>query len=505
MAIAHPFWAWFTFASVHALDGRSSVGQTVIRRAVTVSSNAHMRGASSQTTPSANPSGCSKPRTKELQQHYKSMTQHGGVYPVDEFRHMLVNRRGVLAYDKNHSWDTALSAELNLPFCPEPRKDGLPELQDASVEEYLRVSLRGVDDKKPVIIASVDYQGGNDYHLLQISNLLCGFSRLGLSNQLAIFALTNRTAVTLRKMHPGVRVLWHPSLDKLLTSVGEHTNIRANRLVKLVFAELILRMNREVLVSDLDTYWFEDPIAHLQALRTPSGEPVDVAAMADSCWLELNSGFVYYRPTARTHALLRNALGSQRFVGDHPRSPGTIVRLVSDNDQYLLNCGLARAAIDGLKYVILPKTTFHYGYWIETCRNGAAAMESSSFLPAPFVWHTGGFQGSYEDNIDRFAVLGLIDVDAKSGQCFPSPRGSKHDTARATDALARLCDTSPGGHMSSACKWQCPSGRMPIHAQAVLAQQASRKELEPLLKEFTRRRRRRRTSFPDPEYDDWSH
>ena len=34
---------------------------------------------------------------------------------------------------------------------------------------------------------------------------------------------------------------------------------------------------------------------------------------------------------------------------------------------------------------------------------------------APIVWHTAGFSGSYEMEMDRFAALGFIDVNASTG------------------------------------------------------------------------------------------
>merc|ERR1712232_713851 len=133
--------------------------------------------------------------------------------------------------------------------------------------------------------------------------------------QVVLFTMSNKSAVFLRRLHPWLRVLYHDGLTQMIKSSGQRLNIPGNRVAKLVLSKMLVNMQREVILSDLDIHWIQDPIEYFQMLRTPAGTLVEMAAMKDSCWLELNSGFIYYRPTDRTKHLLRMALSTKKEVG----------------------------------------------------------------------------------------------------------------------------------------------------------------------------------------------
>merc|ERR1712232_664101 len=87
------------------------------------------------------------------------------------------------------------------------------------------------------------------------------------------------------------------------------------------------------------------------------GAGVEFLAMGDNCVSDLNSGFLYYRPTNKTIEMLDISLAT---IADHSFS--------HDNDQYLLNCGFNHVALEGLKYRILPRKQFIFGVPAATSR-----------------------------------------------------------------------------------------------------------------------------------------
>eukprot|EP00747_Dinoflagellata_sp_TGD_P145507 gnl/TRDRNA2_/TRDRNA2_176592_c0_seq17.p1 gnl/TRDRNA2_/TRDRNA2_176592_c0~~gnl/TRDRNA2_/TRDRNA2_176592_c0_seq17.p1 ORF type:complete len:504 (-),score=23.28 gnl/TRDRNA2_/TRDRNA2_176592_c0_seq17:120-1439(-) len=372
-------------------------------------------------------------------------------------------RNGVL--DKN------LSRTLNISWCPEPVSElvyGRVSVLEA--KSYLEKALTGTDRNKPVVavvgeVSSASSDLGHVQHL-QMSNFICGMHRLGLSNQLVLLALSEPSARELRKHHQGLRVLYHSALVKLIQQASAHTNMGYNnRMAKLVLADVLLSIDREVLISDVDMHWFQDPTEYLQGLTTPSGMPVDFAAMMDICWLTVNSGFVYYRPTQSAKNLLRTTLSMRKWSDKG-------LTMASDNDQYLLNCGFARAAVSGLSYRLLPKASFAFGLaprGVNKCHNKTIS-EGKVRGPSPMVWHTSGYStpAGLKEALDTFAALGWIDLDARRGECLTGRRGSQADVDRAAFQISRLCDTSPGGVVSAYCSGDCAPE--PKHAQSLLAE-----------------------------------
>merc|ERR1719375_17945 len=106
-----------------------------------------------------------------------------------------------------------------------------------------------------------------------------------------MFTMTQRSADFLRATHPWLRVLHDNNITAMIQTAGSRLSVAGNRIAKLQVSRLLLELNREIILTDVDAYWSTDPTEYLQGLTTPAGKPVEMAAMKDSCWLELNSGF----------------------------------------------------------------------------------------------------------------------------------------------------------------------------------------------------------------------
>ena len=144
------------------------------------------------------------------------------------------------------------------------------DLPDAppDVLDFLRHELKNYDVEKPVIFV-----------VMQATNFLCGFHRLNIANQLMIFALSENSATQdlLHRRHPELRVLWHAGLVEIVAQAGRRANIPPNRVCKLVIANLLVHLDRQVIVADVDEYWLHDPTRYLPSLRT-EGRQVEFAA-----------------------------------------------------------------------------------------------------------------------------------------------------------------------------------------------------------------------------------
>jgi hypothetical protein len=446
-------------------------GSAVVRRARPASPEFFAAEEEEQFLSSTeNPAGCVKPREKGAQRDadkYLAQTLKN-VYPLDEFREMLETRKGTLYF--NGTKDLQLSTRLSVPFCAEP-DNSLPEEQDANAVSSITEALQGLDPDKPVILAFAEVRMRHDFKMLQIMSLICGFKRLGIEKQVLFFTMTNQSAVFLRSMHPWLRVLYHDGLTNQIQAAGQRANIPGNRVAKLVVSKMLLDLNREVILTDLDVHWLQDPTEHLRSIRTPDGQLADMAAMKDNCWLELNSGFLYYRPTDRTRALLHMALSTKKFFANHPddvkgEHPNQKVSLISDNDQYLLNCALARSAMSGLQYVILPREQFSFGGINEKCR------AAPRYYSAPMIWHTSGFSGTYEEEFDRFVAMGMVDFNASTSTCLSGKRGSAENMKEADSKVSRLCiNSDPNAILVKKCYGSCSEGLTTSGARNMLSEQ----------------------------------
>merc|ERR1719382_802254 len=133
----------------------------------------------------------------------------------------------------------------------------------------------------------------------------------------------------------------------------------------------MLNFGRDLLLTDIDVYFARDPVPRLHEVAQHEG--LEFAAMADLCWLEVNSGFLYYRNTKNTKRMLEIALTTRKDNDE--------IWNCTDNDQYLLNCAFVHAAVDGLKYRVLPRSNFVFGKspipFANSCRTSQDELEQS--------------------------------------------------------------------------------------------------------------------------------
>ena len=140
-----------------------------------------------------------------------------------------------------------------LPFCPVPAPADLPDAPP-DVLDFLRHELKNYDVEKPVIFVVMQLEGRRPMTEMQATKFLCGFHRLNIANQLMIFALSENSATQelLHRRHPELRVLWHAGLVEIVAQAGRRTNIPPNRVCKLVIANLLVHLDRQVIVADVD-------------------------------------------------------------------------------------------------------------------------------------------------------------------------------------------------------------------------------------------------------------
>lgn len=409
----------------------------------------------------ANPAGCANVNSKE-----RSLDRLQGVYPVEDFQTMLshefADRTGGRCQEKIRK----------VRWCPAPTQEpylGRHSKTFQALKPYLAGALEGTDASLPLTVAVLDLKSvagslANSSKAVQVLNFICGWERLGLlEGRSAIFATTKVLADELRGLNPRLRVLYHPHMWDAVSLISQKTGLHyANRVWKMAVAKLLLNLGRDVLLTDMDVYSVRDPapMLHEAALR----EGLEFAAMQDCCWLELNSGFLYYRNTRRTARMLEISLTTWREPS---------LRGCADNDQYLLNCGFARAAADGLKYRILPPTDFAFG----SQPNVGGRLKCHASLQAPnvaarwlgdglpYVWHTSGFTGTYDREMDMLAALGGLDVDPATGRCLAGTRGSRGDATSFANTSARSCHQGSGGILHAGCYGDCM--QPPRRAQAL--------------------------------------
>merc|ERR1719323_2352390 len=145
--------------------------------------------------------------------------------------------------------------------------------------------------------------------------------------------------------------------------------------------------------------------------------------MEDICYLDANTGFLYYRPTPGTIRMLEMSLDSKRWTN------------IADNDQYLLNCGIARAGLDGLNMRFLPRETFAFGGSDSTLGDKRCHVEPKpehepswfGDTKIPWILHTAGMSTAFMEQFDHLLALQLTDLDANTGKCQRGRRGTEDD------------------------------------------------------------------------------
>jgi len=379
-----------------------------------------------------------------------------GISPVEDLQKILKGGQTLI----DHSTGAPCKANNdNITWCKQPRTDPLLGKHDeewyAELLDYLKKELAQTDQSLPIVSAVWDMPIQADAQSAQIMNVICGFERLGMSNRFVLFGADQNAYDAIVRNFPNTIAVYHPHVRKFAQAMAERTNVvYLNRVFKLVIAQMMLDIGRDVLITDTDIAWIRDS----SELLHKSG--LDFAAMPDACEHDINSGFVYYRNVPKTKDLLHMSLSTWReswFCGD--------------NDQYVLNCGWKRAAIKGLNYRVLPSNSWSVkctGFVPCECTESSHKLSDTSYGRQmfgigdgyPYVYHTFGMSTMYMDELDMLAALDLVHVDFRTGQCRKGPKMIFADT------LAKQCSTGEGGIIHALCGDSCK--KEPARAKAIV-------------------------------------
>ena len=168
------------------------------------------------------------------------------------------------------------------------KSGGLPKLPLPSVE-------RG-----PVLLLTVET---NEKISNLAANTFCGVHRVGLAAQTLVLAM-DRAAEQLAKSF-GLQAVHDEHFLSVLDQVSEVSTLRYRRVMSRILGSLaILEQGRDVLYADIDTFWLQNPFPYLEGLG------VDFVASRDTCWADINGGFLFFRSVETTKRLLLTALGN---------------------------------------------------------------------------------------------------------------------------------------------------------------------------------------------------
>jgi len=235
-----------------------------------------------------------------------------------------------------------------------------------------------------IILISLQVNPASPFSYWQAKSYFCGLQRLGLLGMALVLAI-NPEAQNMAQSYGVGQVIFSMTFLQALGPIGMHMNVRnaANRIAKLLGALVLLEHNRTVLLSDIDTMWFESPFKYLDSIQA------DVTGCRGYCWIEMNSGFLWYRPTEGAKSLLRTILGySKNDAHD------------TDNDQHVFNCGWAyhlyAHALNGAHF----DDRIFFGVR-GTCQNANcnAFGKPCNNLQSVYDWH--GAEGDYTMQVSR--------------------------------------------------------------------------------------------------------
>jgi len=362
-----------------------------------------------------------------------------GQFPIEGLREIL-NKGNRLKDGLPHG----CALQNNDNWCPQPRTDALLNPDDMlwynKIQDYMKQALKNADTSLPTVASVWDRPIRVNAQSAQVENFICGFERLDMLNRTVIFATSEEVYDSLRKHFPHVTILFHRAMVLLKNRMSVRTNLDySNRLWKLIAAQLLLDQNHDVLVSDTDIAWLQDSSNVLHK------SDLEFAAMHDNCQHDLNSGFLYYRNTPKTRNLLHMTLSTWRANN-----------ICADNDQYLLNCGWMRAAVDGLKYGILPEN----GWTVKLLQKNACYEAPPSLqktAPAwigdgrPYAYHTYGMSTPYTGELDMLAAFGFYNVQSSTGKC-------KKGATNVDEVLQKVnlsCVAGQGGIQHALCSGSC--------------------------------------------------
>jgi hypothetical protein len=277
------------------------------------------------------------------------------------------------------------------------------------LRSHMDKQLDGLELGKPIVMTVIEVQ--HKAKAMQFRNFVCALDRLNITSRVVVFALDQAAADLVHELSPSIRVVNHPDFLSLAKACMNTGILYPNRLAKLVGAALLLERGHEVLVSDTDTFWRLDPSEELQRLGS------DMVAMRDGCMdYEVNTGFLYYKPSPKVRNMLRIAFSIRKLP-----------TLITDNDQYLLNCAIAASgAHGGLRPHLLPRRKYWFG---RLCKSYLETAMSEEEL---VVFHASGASvfGVIEELMrDRK----IADVD-EAGVCYQGARVSLAQTQFADPA-----------------------------------------------------------------------
>jgi len=310
-----------------------------------------------------------------------------------------------------------------------------------------------------IILITFDLRVETEGHVWALS-FFCDLQNFGVLNRTVVFALSTGAADVAR--NAGVAQVVHNDLYlEALQRLGNRTRIRvANRLSKLLSTLIFLDAGHIVVLSDLDMRWTQSPLQHLQRI---DGE---VIGMRDMCWIEMNSGFLVYRPTNGTKAMLHSALG---FIKNHKER--------TDNDQYLLNCALAyHGYAHGLRvrflddrFVFATRASclsracgvrarcFNTPLTVQTSDGQAASVQIDMLgdIRMPIlVWHTSGMSAKSKLSEDQIARQNESQVVERARQFLDGVLfgGWNLDTTRKCLQISELNDVD---QVQASLRWRC--------------------------------------------------
>jgi len=236
-----------------------------------------------------------------------------GSYSRDIILNKIAFRPSPLKTDLACDWKQFESGEAKRRF------EGVLSQAGGWPSDAVRV-LQSLDKTKTQIVFIFEFKSSQIAFKNLVQNTFCGVRRLGLGDQVVILAMD----VNAKKMAEGYgfTTIFSKGLSSLADRVGQSNGIPyGNRMLKLVTSLFFVDHGFDHLLSDIDTIWVESPIPYMQSFGS------DVAGTHDYCWMDMNTGFLYYRANQRTRELLKAAMGFKK----NPKH-------FTDNDQYLFNC-----------------------------------------------------------------------------------------------------------------------------------------------------------------------
>eukprot|EP00928_Gymnodinium_smaydae_P082458 TRINITY_DN6579_c0_g4_i1.p1 TRINITY_DN6579_c0_g4~~TRINITY_DN6579_c0_g4_i1.p1 ORF type:complete len:540 (-),score=111.63 TRINITY_DN6579_c0_g4_i1:63-1682(-) len=266
--------------------------------------------------------------------------------------------------------------------------------------------------KTPLVLLAVEWDGTNAKRET-FGNFFCNLKKFGLEEKSVVFALDQQSANMVVEEMPLSVVFYNGVFVKSMKEqpmsrsiIGDRPNL-VNRVAKIWGAAMLLELGHDVLVTDVDSYWFSNPIPYLQK------EEHELTVMQDNCNMDLNSGFVYYRSTPVIRRLLKAALLSKKPTFHDGRYYAD-----TDNDQYILNCAIhGAAALDLVKPFLLSKETHAFGNLKRSCETGQLGK---GFV----VWHTSLMSARSKPETRKRGLWDLMELsDGSAGGCKCYVRG----------------------------------------------------------------------------------